>query len=267
MIDFGYQVISEIFREAYNEVGLFWSVTFLKTMAVSLFMLSLFTDLISKVKYDFGTFQTPFSQNKLFSTLGFILIIASYDHLLLLLDGLMAGIDAKVNSYNPVVHKLTEEEIAEIDTDQAWWVYMKLFAKQATDVLANPSSIIAKLFYFVFWVLDNLVYGVFLVERFFMLFVLKLLAPIIFIMAIYDKFRHLFYKWIQLYVGFYLLIIPFFAVIWISNSIYSKLEAQTSSGMFAAGGIVVQAVVIGISFYLKFRLFKKSSNFIYKLLG
>ena len=268
MIDIGYEFIEGIFSGLFKTDSFFWFSTSYKFLAISVFMLTFYTNIFSQ-NLDWGATRLPFDKSKFINSIIVVLLIASYDQILLLLDSILSPLDQQINSYNPINHALYQGDETKNVEDLDVWSSLKLMAYSVLDLIKNPISIITTLAYGIFWVLDNIIYAIFLVERFFFLSVLKILGPIAFILSVHEKFRDLLFKWIKLYVAAYLLIVPFFLVIYVTNQIYLELYNQSSKIPLIDDLPLIKywtyCIIIGTTFFIKLRLFKKSTEYIYKL--
>ncbi|MEE9361367.1 MAG: hypothetical protein V3U92_02080 [Cellulophaga sp.] len=267
MIDLSYDFIENIFSSVLS--GTTWFSASYKLLAVSFFLLTFYSNVIT-TNTDWGAPKLPFDKSKFINALVVVLLLASYDKILIFLDGLLSPLDRWVNSYDEFNHELFNEEITEAEEDLGALGYLQQAAVSFIEMIKNPFSIIIKIAYVIFWFLDNLIYGIFLIERFFFLTVLKILGPIAFTMSVFEKFRDKLYKWFQLYIAAYLLILPFFLVILITNELFAQMNERAKElplfDVLPSVKITAYAVIIGVSFFLKLRLFKKSSEYVYKLL-
>lgn len=267
MIDFGYDFIREIFDNAVNKADLKWFNLSYKALAVSFFLISVYTNILSQ-KWDWAQAKLPFDKNKLLTSFGVVLLIVFYDKVLGVFDSILSPLDKSLASNIPFLPDLTTEEITDKEGDTGTYAYLKIMAQEVINFLSNPAYVILKGCYIIFWLFDNVVYGLFLVERFFFLTILKVLGPIVICLSIFDKFRDLLKKWFILYTGFYLLAIPYFLVILITNEMMEHFYDQlVDNNLQYVPGIanLYIAVIAGISLFLKYRLFKKSTEIVYKL--
>jgi hypothetical protein len=115
------------------------------------------------------------------------------------------------------------------------------------------------------WIGDMLIYGVFLVERFFFLGVLRVLGGIAIACSVLPKLEKWFMNWLGLYVAFYLLILPFFFINAFTNALYQHGETIINGiSPFGATSPVLLILLIFI-LWVKWRLFKKSSQIVLKV--
>jgi len=269
MIDFGYDMIKSIFDGVGTSSSFMWANYSVKFLAIAFFLLNLYGSFLDNIAKDWGTMDLPFNFSKAVSAFMIIVIIAGFDQLLILFENIFVPLNGLVENYNPLAASLiaVEPEPA-MEQEQSWTAQLVETFSEIQMILKTPYFLVAKILYFILWMVDNVVYGIFLVERFFALTVLRLVGPIVFALAVFEKFRDLMYKWLKLYTAFYLLIIPYFLVIYITNEIYLNLSEgfieetpMVLSGLMTVGSLVA----VGISLWLKLRLFKKSTELIYKI--
>ncbi|SMO89551.1 hypothetical protein SAMN06265379_11252 [Saccharicrinis carchari] len=112
------------------------------------------------------------------------------------------------------------------------------------------------------YMLDGIIYGLFLCERFFVLGMLKLLSPLIIAFSIFEKFRDKFYELIKVFLRWYLVIIPFFAVnIFCGMIVRNMPDAMTSMAGETGGELLfnsARAMFYLFLIILKFKLYKRS---------
>lgn len=270
MIDLSYDFITGLFDGVFENPKFTWFNYSYKFLAVSFFLLNFYSNMLTS-QLDWGTTKAPFNTTKLLNSLLVVLMIAFYDKILGSLDAILQPIDQGIQKYTPLMHDLSQDEISETDGDIGVFPYLKKAAAEVRNVIRNPFLLILKMAYGIFWILDNLVYGLFLIERFFYLTILKIIGPIIFCISIFEKFRDLMIKWFKLYAAYYLLIIPYFLVIFITNEMYAQLSIKIEQSVLVKTlptyEFMALSVVTGLSFFLKFRLFKKSTDVVYKIFG
>jgi hypothetical protein len=93
------------------------------------------------------------------------------------------------------------------------------------------------------WVIHTISYPVFLIERGFLLFVMKLIAPLVFALAALKEYRELFYKWIKVYCAIFITGLFFIVVTWFCDQLFITLSDNFSSN--AASGIY-QGDILGM---------------------
>lgn len=267
-IDFGYTFIKEIFDDVLLDERLFWVNMSYKALALSFFLIAVYSNALSS-KWDWAEAKLPFDKNKLLTSFGVVLLIIFYDKLLFFLDDILSPLDKALATNLPYLPDLTLDNAPTGQKEEKDILEsLKAIADMVMKFFSNPSFIMLKVCYGIFWVFDQIVYGLFLVERFFFLTILKILGPMVICLAIFEKFRDLLRKWVLLYIGLYLLAIPFFLVILITNTIMEDLYRPVEDDVvLAITGFtnVYLTAIAGLSLFLKYRLFKKSTEMVYKI--
>ncbi|MFJ1366992.1 hypothetical protein ACILDU_11205 [Capnocytophaga canimorsus] len=265
MIDFGYELVKGIFENVWNANFFKWGMHSIKALAITFFLLNLFSNMIA-TKWDWGEQNLPFDKGKFINAFVMVLLVLSYNTIIDSLDSLLGELDKVVNKYSHINHvfdkKLEEKGIIEPDIiDKA-----KQLAIEAYERVTNPMSILNDILFQVFWIVDNLIYGLFLVERFFAITLLKISAPVVFVLSVHERFRDLFIKWIKLYVAYYFLIVAFLLVIFIGNEIYATIRIKAEQSFIpdvVANNLINVGLLIAV--VIKYRLFKKANDMVYKI--
>lgn len=112
-------------------------------------------------------------------------------------------------------------------------------------------DLIESAFYFVIlviikgiaWVIHTISYPVFLIDRGFLLFAMKLTAPLVFALAALKEYRELFYKWIKVYCAIFITGLFFIVVTWFCDQLFITMADNFNSN--AANGIQ-QGDIIGL---------------------
>lgn len=120
-------------------------------------------------------------------------------------------------------------------------------------------------------VIDMIIYPIFLAVRYFHLGLLKIFAPLLFALSLYDKLRDYIYNVLKIYARFSLVIIPFMFVNIFAMAIFKgiiEVASQSTIGhltvTLAQGPIRLAGLLFII--ILKFTLFKKSITIMEKLI-
>lgn len=268
MIDISYDTIYSIYSDFFsNQLNLGELVIALKVLAVSFFLLNIYTNMFSRIGTTLGQAKLPFDERKLLSSLVVVLAVVFYDKLLDVLDGLLLNFDQTYAHFSPLDFAPPEEELNDETTNEDVWATMKEAASAFLVIMSNPSHLVVLAIEGIAWMIDTAVYVVFLMERFFFIGLLKVLGSLAIVLAVFDKFRDLCYKWLKLYIAVYLLILPFFLIIGFTASIFEYFDKMVGlnsvSDFFLGSG--VRSTVLIIMIWLKLRLFKKSYDMVYKL--
>ena len=274
IVDLGYAVILEAYTTFFSGELLSDIILALKTLAITLFLLSIWTNMMTKMTGKWGvdneSSDLPYNPSKLVtSSLIFVLLIASYDQLLLLLDQMFLPLDAYFTASSPLGITITEplqEQEAKLDwTD----VILNLGNFMGSILSANSfgSNLISSFLYPIAKAIDSMIFGLFLIERFFILGLLKLLGPFAIAISIYKAGNEHFMRWLKLYIATFLLIIPFFLVIGFSNTIATIISNVVTNipiiDIFLGRGIELGILIFLI--WVKLKLLRKSYDMVYKL--
>lgn len=263
-MDINYESALSLYQEFFEqELHLEQLTNSLKIIAIAFFLLNVYTNMFSKLGNRLGNAQLPFDQSKLFSSVFMVLLIIFYDKLLGFLDGILLGLDGTYSHFSPTDFAIEEPELKVSEDEADSESMMKEFAADAIQIFADPTYIIFKLLEGIAWVVDVAMYGIFLLERFFIIGLLKVLGAFAIAISVFEKFRDLFYKWIKLYIAVYLLIFPFFLILGFAAFAFEFFSEPLKQ--FPIGTTPIKVVLLTILIWFKLRLFKKSYDIVYKV--
>ncbi|WP_196888959.1 hypothetical protein [Aureivirga sp. CE67] len=263
---FSYEMFYQLYQNFFDNEWLSDILLGIKFFAIAFILINIWSHLVDSTQENKITF--PIKINRLLASVIMVLILASYNHVLNFLDQLLIGFDEYFNNSYPNYEYFVKDDVTEVVDDNNWEDKMKEMSYGVLDFLKNPIYLISNIIYYILWLIDCAVYGVFLLERFFFIGVLKLLGAIAICMAVFEKFRDLFYKWLKLYIALYLLIIPFFLIIAFGH--YLDELTKDILKILPVNVMLLQAdfyrsIVLLIIVWLKFRLFKRSYDLVYKI--
>jgi hypothetical protein len=119
--------------------------------------------------------------------------------------------------------------------------------------------------------LDFLIYPVFLAERYFFMGLIKLFAPLMIALSIFEKTRDYIYNVFKMYARYYLVIIPFVFVIIFAETLFdvmTTIMTVSSTGpdnlTVSSGLMVILSLILVI--VVKLKLFKMSMPFMKELI-
>jgi hypothetical protein len=128
-------------------------------------------------------------------------------------------------------------------------------------------------------ILDFLIYPVFLAERYFFMGLIKIFIPLMIALSIFDKTKDYIYNVFKMYARYYLVIIPYFFVVFFANTLYNTLtgimtpniakdplNVVASGGLVTLSGTVMLILVLLLVIIIKFKLFKMSMPFMKELI-
>lgn len=96
--------------------------------------------------------------------------------------------------------------------------------KIVDQILNGFYSVILYLVKAIAYVLELLAYPVFLIERGFLLLMMKIIAPLAFALTVLESQRGMFMKWIKIYSAIYITGLFFILINWFCNSIFIEIS-------------------------------------------
>lgn len=273
MIEIDYDFLNEIFTNVWGDSNFNLITSGLKTLAIS-FLLLRYTWIVYKSWADRKTMgktddnaSLPISPKQIGTYFAIILCIAFYDKVLLALDSVLGSLisvysQLDVNTVSIPLGKADQEEkeaIANASSLEA----LKLFALQAYDIITSPTLWILAIMKVIAWLVDVIVYSIFITERFFVLLILKFTGPIAICLALVPKLNSMFWKWLALYARWYLLIIPYLLVNLTVNgfvSAYELIFSKFNNANMETIGETLEIPMILLIVVLKLILYRTAKN-------
>lgn len=134
----------------------------------------------------------------------------------------------------------------------------------------SGSWIISGVMSLLMFMLDSIVYGMFLCERFFVLGAIKLLSPLILAFSVFEKFRSMLYDLMKVLLRWYLVIIPFFFVNIFCGAIVKNMPAAMTQIAGETGGEILfnssRAIFLLFIIIIKFKLFSTSKSILKEII-
>lgn len=115
----------------------------------------------------------------------------------------------KTNSEIPILGEIQAQVTKIVDSIQNGFYSIILYAVKA-----------------IAYVLELLAYPVFLIERGFLLLMMKIVAPLAFALGVLEGQRSMFMKWIKIYAAIYITGLFFILINWFCNSIFIAISDQ-----------------------------------------
>lgn len=132
----------------------------------------------------------------------------------------------------------------------------------------DPWSFITLILKGISWVINSLVYPIYLIERAFLLMVCKLLCPIIFALGVFEKYRELAFKWFRVYGAIFISGILLVFVTNVMDSLYQQIAYWlngASSDVAYLRTSLSTLVAISLTALAKAKLYASSVQLSYKL--
>jgi len=217
-MEFNYDFLNDIFQDVWDGTGFAPIVYGLKGIAIA-FLLVRLVYTLSKTTLKKKTFdnlqkvEIPISLWHILTYTFYAVMIASYDLLLAAADNILGYFvfiytDLDVTSVSLALDEMDYE--GNLDAEETWYQVFKRFGYTALAYLNNPTLIVVKIVKVIAWILDLIIYAIFIGQRFFVLMILKLLGPLALCLSLLPGFEGTIGRWLTLYARWFLLIIPYF---------------------------------------------------------
>ena len=168
--------------------------------------------------------------------------------------------------YNPLEELILVDETKNMPNDN--WMdssvaVMSRFAEVVTN-LADPFYYLLAILKVLSWLINVIVYPIFMLERAFILMILKVVLPLVVALAALDEFRPMLMKWIRMYAAVYMTGLFFLFVTWFCDSVYFSLaEKYNQYGGMGGLGIpdgdnMVRIVLFSVVVFTKIKLYSHS---------
>lgn len=119
------------------------------------------------------------------------------------------------------------------------------------------------------WLVNVVVYPMFLLERSFLLMILQIALPLVLALGAFEKFRPMVWNWFKIYIAVYMTGLFFLFATWFCDQFYITMsERHLASGGAEMGAIfAAKSIVFMVIVFTKVKLFQASislSNRIFK---
>jgi len=199
-------------------------------------------------------------------------ILTLFDNILLLIENL--GMSAYREDLSPLA--LYNVPLEDPNTGSSTIDLVIKYLRNINENL-NPVSFVLKGFYIILWMVDIILFVVFIAQRFFFMGIIKLFAPIIIGLSILPEYKEMSYNLGKVYLRNFLIIIPYLAVFVFANKIHDALVAGANEVAGGAGSVALTMVVGGhlairvvallAAVVIKAMLLKKSGDFMKQLIA
>lgn len=261
MIDLGYEFLLEVYNEAMDFNGVFYTISGLKLFAVSFLMIHYYIRFIKSAHTQPGEGKAvmPLTPYDFYVGIAYVVAIVGFDYVLYFLDFVFTPLSdftmlkpSVIPPPDPGVEPINNPVVDEgpVATLKVILSYMLKFA--------NPMSWIFTAFTTIGFLIDQFIFGFFLLQRFFIMGVLRIIGPIALLLAIFPQTKHYFTKWISVYIAQYILVIPYLAITGFVNILYRAMnEGFVGELIPMLSGLVIIFVI-----FLKISLFITSKRMV-----
>jgi hypothetical protein len=189
------------------------------------------------------------------------MLLGSYDFIIDFLDQLGLLIDQEYAYLAQKVQSMEiREEITSVDSKELQDTdsFIMTMSSEIVQFLSDPTYFVFLVFEALANFLDWVMFGVILLERFFLLWILKIFGGFAIAALMLQKFEDWFYKWIKMYFAYFMLIIPYLAINFFCNKVYRhSLESYPE---YVIGGGAYGTAILILVVILKLKLFKSSTE-------
>lgn len=275
VISFDNDFMLEVYEELFDNNEVFLSITALKMFAVCMVMFNWYHLFLKSTKGGENK-KMPITPYDIFRGIFLVVAIGLYDNLLSGIDSIMVEIE---NLYKGFESKwrIAPFDVPEVieEPEKSWNASLSEFANEALFLLENPFHFVANMLKGFLGFFDILIYGAFLAERYFFLGLLRVLGGIALACYAIPRLEKWFWQWFGLLVAIYLLIIPAYLANAFTNIIYDKAVQKVgvqvtlldSTGVTGTDttGVLILFIILALCVYIKWRLFKKANQIIFKI--
>lgn len=203
------------------------------------------------------------------SILGYGLVIMSSDWIITTIENAFAGVDVAMQNTSSDLFsemgEMVEEKRAELFKGaKAWYEYLGVFLRNLGSLLVLGVTFLLGA---LCKIADLSITASYLVQRIFILQLLKFLFPLAVALSTYSGTQKLFHTWILRYIGIFILGIAYIGIIRISSMVQGALVRQFDvntgvsevDGGFFAGGLLIAMIV---TFTIKIKLFSTATSYV-----
>ena len=264
-----YNTIYEAYQ-GYMNGAVFPFIVGVKGIALIMILFSWYNKYTKSLRSNIGTekLHSGISANDIVMALVVILALGMYDKILESLDSILMAVESQYRDFQVNIAPLEDpEELEDYDTSEMGWSgALKLMAGVVIDSFLAPGTWVLGLLGGLAWILDILIYAIFLGERFFILGILRILGGLAIACYPIERLRSWFWNWVKLYTGYYLMMIPFFLIVGFTNYLSDYLQQSVFSATYSDQAVVsVEYIILILGVWLKYRLFRGAREVTLKL--
>ena len=266
--------MDSVFQTIRNSDFSQYTMAGMKTLALLFFLINILK------KYNEGIASTDghswgLTPAELAKNLAVVVLVIFSDQVLGVFDGILVAIEAQYRDTAPVLLPLQLQDVElerEVGTIEAAKKAMAILY----EALVTPLYALKMLAFMVgliLWLMDLFIYPLFLAERFFLLGIMQAFFPLVISLAVFEKFRSLAYTFFKLYAGVYMMVPAFFLVNVFINNLYVEINTNFWTSLFGTDwgseffAPLIECASIGFIVFLKFKLYRKSTTFVFRLFG
>lgn len=270
-MSYGYEELRQIFIAFTDSIGSFWIISGLKFFCISFIVINWYRRYMDSIGSGLNSKSNyPVLMKNSIIAVG---LVAGYDFILDGLDYMLGGIETTYTTYE--IHSIIQvDDSTKItdETDTGWTDTITDMAQTTVSVFTDPTFILLKILEGFAWLLDIMIYAIYMLERFFILFILKAIGSIALCVYPIEEFRTWTWKWLAIYIVVFLTIIPYVLINKLGNYVFTESQeylADVTGGAsnWGFGFNSFMLPIILISILVKWKVFKKSGEIVKDVFG
>ena len=272
VLSIGLEYVDTVFQAIKNSDFSQYTITGMKTLAVLFFLINILKKYNEGVANNEG-YTWGLTPGELAKNFAVVILVIFSTQVLGVFDAILVAIESQYRDTAPALLPLQMQEI-DIEQDVGAIEAAKKAMALLYEALVTPLfglKILAFIIGLFLWLMDLLIYPLFLAERFFLLGIMQAFFPLVISLAVFEKFRSMAYNFFKLYAGVYMLVPAFFLVNVFINLLYTEVNTNFWSDLFGTDwgsqffAPLIQLGSIGFIVFLKFKLYRRAISFTLKL--
>src|SRR5690606_14704060 len=270
----GLEYIDAVFRTIMDSDFASYTIGGMKVLALLFFLLN-----IIKKYYEGGAepggITWGLGPTDLIKNFAVVLVVLFSTEVLSAFDSILVAIEGQYRGTAPNLLPLALQEV-EIEAEAGFLDAASKAMALLYEWLATPFMGLRAVAWaggLVLWILDLLIYPLFLAERYFILGIMQAFFPLVISMAVFEKFRDMGYRFFKLYTAVYMIVPAFFLVNVFINELYGEITQNFWPNLFGTDygselfAPLIELAGIGFIILLKFKLYKRATAFTIRLFG
>ncbi len=271
-LSFGLEYVDAVFQTIKNSDFLQYTIVGMKALAILFFLMNILK------KYNEGVanrdgYTWGLTPNELAKNFAIVILVIFSSQVLEVFDTILVAIEGRYRSTAPALLPLQLQDVS-LEDDVGVLDAARKGSALLYEALSSPLfglRILAFIISVFLWLLDLFIYPLFLAERFFLLGIMQAFFPLVISLAVFEKFRSMAYTFFKLYAAVYMLVPAFFLVNIFVNELYTELTTNFWVTLFGTDfgssffAPIIELGTVGFIVFLKFKLYKRSTSFTFKL--
>ncbi len=273
-LSIGLEYVDAVYQTIMDSDFAQYTITGMKALAVLFFLVNILK------KYNEGIASTDghtwgLTPTELAKNFAIVILVIFSTQVLDVFDTILVSIETQYRDTAPALLPLQMQDV-DLERDVGALEAAKKALALLYEALVTPLyglKVLAFIIGIFLWMMDLFIYPLFLAERFFLLGIMRAFFPLVISLAVFEKFRGLAYNFFKLYTGVYMLVPAFFLVNVFVNALYTEINTDFWNNLFGTDwgseffAPLIELASIGFIVFLKFKLYRKATSFMFKLFG